>query len=59
MSDPPRRALVTGAARPGGIARTPALATSPGRMALAVTPWAPFSAAIVLTIPSSPALLAL
>ena len=42
-----------------GIASTPELATSPGRIALAVIPRSAFSAATVLTIPSSPALLAL
>ncbi len=42
-----------------GIALTPVLPTNPGRMALAVIPRPAFSAATVLTMPISPALLAL
>src|SRR6266849_6231573 len=41
-----------------GIARTCSVATRPGRTALAVMPWRAFSAAMVSTIPITPALVA-
>jgi hypothetical protein len=52
---PAGNACVTRSSTSGGIARTCSVSTKPGRTAFAVMPRATFSAAIVLTIPITPA----
>ncbi len=56
---PAGSASVTRASTSAGIARTASVSTNPGRTAFAVIPRETFSAAIVRTIPITPAFEAL